>query len=636
MHQNTPLFRIQLGTLALLFVFFSAHLLTAQELYVPRDIKKAYANETRDKSGQPGKNYWQNHGKYDIKLEINPPSRTVKGEEQIIYTNNSPDTLKKLNFKLILNHHKPHAPRLWQVPEDYTTEGVFIDSFHENGEEQTWENQNDGTDKFVNLKNPLLPGGKVELTIKWHFDLSKRSGREGAISENTFFLAYFYPRVAVYDDYLGWDRMTHTGMQEFYNNFNDYKFEVTVPKDFIVWATGTLINPEEVLQEPYLGKFKQSLTSDDVLSIVSQEDLRKGQITAQTEHVTWKWEANNISDISLALSNEYNWDAASVVVDSTTMRRASAQAAYDSAAVDFQQMVGFIQHTLNWFSNHWPGVPYPFEKMTAIRGFADMEYPMMANDASNPTRPDITRFVAQHEIAHSYFPFYMGINETRFALMDEGWATTFEHLIMREDLGEEEAVKSFKDFRVRRWITNPSMEADIPIITPTNALASRAARNNEYIKTSLGYLALKDMLGDDIFKKALHEYMETWNGKHPIPWDFFNCFNQSANEDLNWFWRSWFFEPTYIDFGIKEVKFNKNSVQLEIENIGGMPAPFNLVLESEKGEKYTHHVNPRVWSKPSGSNVFKIRLKKLKNITKVSIDGGIWMDADESNNTRVK
>ena len=420
--------------LFLLFIAFAK----AQDLYRPRDIKQAYKNKTRSMSGEPGENYWQNSGVYDIHVTVNPPEKTIYGTENITYTNNSPDTLKTLNFKLYLNQHRPGAARLSPAGEDYFTSGTHIDSLQENGTKQEWPENSMGTNKKVKLETPLLPGAKVELAINWHFDMSKQSGREGAIDDTTFFLAYFYPRIAVYDDYEGWDTMTFTGSQEFYNDFNDYTVEVTVPKNYIVWATGDLLNPDDVLQKEYADKLKESMTSDSVIRIATPENLSRKQITKQDSTNTWKWKADDITDVAIAISDHYNWDAGSVVVDNKTGRRASVQAAYDEKSADFKKMVGYGKHALDWFSNNYPGVPYPFSKSTIVRGFADMEYPMMVNDSSNDN-DDFTRFVVEHEIAHTYFPFYMGINETRFGFMDEGWATTLEYLIGIADLGKDTA-----------------------------------------------------------------------------------------------------------------------------------------------------------------------------------------------------
>ncbi|MGB7785265.1 MAG: M1 family metallopeptidase [Salinimicrobium sp.] len=601
----------------------------SQELYRPRDIKEAYANKTRSQTGEPGANYWQNKGTYDIELIINPPDRMVRGSEKITYINNSPDTLRSVNFKLILNNHKPGAARLGQTSEERFTDGIIIDKYVENGVEKEWKDKNDGTNKSMELSKPLPPHDSLKLNIDWHFELVEQSGREGAIDSTTFFLAYFYPRVAVYDDYSGWDRMTFTGSQEFYNDFNDYNLSVTVPEDYVVWSTGDLQNPEEVLQQKYLELLRKSMTSDEVITIASLEDLENKEITKDGPN-TWKWTAKNITDVALAVSDHYLWDAASVVVDPVTGRRASVQAAYDEPSKDFQKMVSYGQHALEWFSNNYPGVPYPFSKSTIVRGFADMEYPMMVNDSSTPD-DDFTRFVAEHEIAHTYFPFYMGINETRFGFMDEGWATALEYLISINDLGEEQATQNFQNFRVKYWINDSSMEEDIPIITPTNILSGRAMGNNEYGKAALGYLALKDLLGEEMFKKALQGYMDRWNGKHPVPWDFFYSFNDISGRDLNWFWDSWFFSNNYIDLAITDVQKNGKNALVKLKNIGGMPAPVDLVITAEDGSVTKKHLSPEVWK--NNLKQTSVKIEYSKPIKSIELEGGIFMDADTSNNS---
>ena len=312
------------------------------------------------------------------------------------------------------------------------------------------ESQNDGTNKSIKLKKPLLPKDSIHLALDWHFDVSKQSGREGAIDSTTFFLAYFYPRIAVYDDYSGWDKMTFTGGQEFYSDFNNYKLEVNVPKNFLVWATGELQNPKEVLQEKYSQLLEQSMKTDSVIRIVTPEDLRENQITRQDSVNTWKWEARDIPDVTFAVSNQYNWDAGSVELnDENGRKRVSVQAAYADESEDFHHMVKFGKHALKWFAENYPGIAYPYPKTTIVRGYADMEYPMMVNDNSAKSL-DEARFVVEHEIAHTYFPFYMGTNETPSDLwmrLGHGPRTPYRNC----HLGEEQAVKNFQNFRVRYW-----------------------------------------------------------------------------------------------------------------------------------------------------------------------------------------
>ncbi|MGS2740824.1 M1 family metallopeptidase [Sinomicrobium sp. M5D2P17] len=610
----------------------SAMALQAQELYHPRDVKKAYENHTRGKDGKPGPGYWQNKGVYTIDVIVSPPDRKVTGKETIVYTNNSPDTLKTLNFKLFLNQHKPGAVRLGQASEDYLTSGMHIDAYTENGVEREWKDKNDGTNKMIELATPLAPNASITLGIDWHFDVSVQSGREGAIDETTFFLAYFFPRVAVYDDYRGWDTMIFNGSQEFYNDFNDYTFSVTVPANYIVWATGDLQNPGEVLQPHYAELLEQSMTSDEVLHIATKEDLEGHKVTKQNPNNTWKWKADRITDIAIAISDHYLWDAGSVVVDKATGRRASVQAAYDEPSEDFKEMVNYGKHAMDWFSKNYPGVPYPYSKSTIVRGFADMEYPMMVNDSSFP-EAEFARFVVEHEIAHTYFPFYMGINETRFGFMDEGWATALEFLIGTNDLGKEKAVENFKKFRVSSWAGNADMEYDLPVITPLNALNGISIRANAYGKAAIGYLAMKEYLGDALFSKALKGYMDRWNGKHPIPWDFFYSFNDIAGKDLNWFWDRWYFSNNHIDIAITDASYKKNTLAITLLNKGGMPAPVTIILTDKDGKTQEFHQTPAIWEPNPDSAV--VTLKNVKNITGISLDGGIFMDADTSNDNYI-
>jgi hypothetical protein len=615
--------------LLLLFAFLTCQL-QAQDLYMPRDIKQAYKKGTRSMDGKPGKNYWQNYGRYNISITATPPSRNIIGSETIMYVNNSPDTLRNPNIKLFLNIHKAGAARDGGTSADYLTSGVHIDSVKANGRKVVWEdNPSVFTNRPLRLPKPLAPHDSVLLSFDWHYDISLESNREGMLDSTSYFLAYFYPRVAVYDDYAGWDRMGFSDGKEFYSDFNDYNLTVNVPKNFVVWATGDLQNPQAVLQADYLKKYQESLTSDALIHVATLADMMGKKVTTQKDMNSWVFTTTNIPDVAVALSDHYVWDASSVVVDKTTGRRASVQSAFIDTAADFHQMVDFGKHSLEWFSNNWPGVAYPYSKSTIVQGFADMEYPMMVNDNTTPD-PNFSRFVAEHEIAHTYFPFYMGINETRFAFMDEGWATAFEHLIGRADLGVEMAENLFKRFRVVSWIRDPSQEEDIPIITPSNNLNGPGLGNNAYGKPALGYLAMKDLLGDVVFKKALHEYMDRWHSKHPTPWDFFYSFNDAAGKNLNWFWHNWFFTNGYIDLAVEKVEKEKKGYALQLKNIGGFFAPVDVKIDYADGSKETIHLTPEAWHDNPNMSIVHLKTKKVP--VAVALDGGIFMDADMSNN----
>lgn len=611
-------------------IFIFSQTLQAQSLYMPRNIKQAYQKGTRSMDGKPGKNYWQNSARYNLTITAAPPNRTIRGTEEITYVNNSPDTLRLLVFKLFLNSHKPGAIRQTPASAEYLTSGVHIDKYTENNTTKTWQDAGNLTNKRVALSKPLLPRDSVKLSIDWHFDISQESNREGSLDSTTFFLAYFYPRVAVYDDYNGWDRTDFTEAQEFYNDFNDYTLTVNVPKNYIVWSTGDLLNADDVLQPTFAQRLRESMQTDQLVHVATLDDLSSGRVTKQQDMNSWKWKASYVPDVALCISDHYVWDASSVVVDKATNRRASVQSAFLDNARDFHQMVGFGQHALDWFSNNWPGVPYPYPKTTIVQGFADMEYPMMVNDATTQDL-NFSRFVAEHEIAHTWFPFYMGINETRYGFMDEGWATALEYLISQADLGNETATRNFQQFRVAFWSKDPSAEEDLPIITPSNILSGAALGNNEYGKAAIGYLALKELLGDELFKKSLHEFMERWHGKHPTPWDMFYSFNNASGQDLNWFWNNWFFSNHYIDFAIKQVSVSASKCTVSIQNVGGYVAPVDVVLTFDDGTKESFHQTPALWK--TNQQHATVTLPVRKKVQSVVLEGGIFMDADSDNNT---
>jgi hypothetical protein len=625
---NLQRMKTGLFVMTLLITFLGAN---AQDLYIPRNIKQAYLKETRSAEGRPGGKYWQNYGRYNINITATPPGRTIKGSENITYINNSPDSLKNIVIRIIANIHKPGAARYSSAGADYLTSGVSIDSFVVNGVAQSWTEDGFHTTWYpVPLPKQVLPKDSLKLTIAWHYDLSKESGREGMLDSTTFYLAYFYPRVSVYDDYNGWDQTNFTDLQEFYSDFNDYSVSVTVPQNFVVWSTGTLQNADAVLQPSFAKRLQESFASDSVIHVATLQDMLGKKVTATNTMNTWKWNAVGVPDVALAISDHYVWDAASVVVDDATHRRVSMQSAFDDTAQDFHQMTGFGTHALSWLSHNWPGQPYPYPKMTAVQGQADMEYPMMINDSHNDA-PEFSRFVAEHEIAHTWMPFYMGINEGRYAFMDEGWATTFEYLIGISDLGQQSAESFYKQFRVQGWINDKSSEEDIPVITPANALTGIGYGNNAYVKPSLGYLAMKEMLGDTLFKKCLLEYMDRWHGKHPIPWDFFYTFNNVSGKNLNWFWSNWYFSNGYIDIALQNIVQNKKSSTAYVQNIGGFATPFNLVVTYQDGSTQTFRETAEVWS--ANQKATAVIIPSGKAIASAQLQGGIFMDADETNNT---
>lgn len=620
---------LRLAPVFYISILFCFSELRSQTLNEPKNILEAYKKNTRSISGDPGGRYWQNSASYDISITALPPSRTIRGSETISYSNNSPDTLKSIVIKLILNEHKPGAGSFGRIDKNYLTAGIKIEKLLVDGKKSLWSKDMGRTTwQELPLSEPLLPGKNLKMEIDWSYPISRKAGREGMLDETSFFLAYFYPRIAVYDDYAGWDKTDFNGGPEFYNDFNDYSLKVSVPANYIVWATGVLKNQEQVLQADVIGRLKQAAVSDSTITIAGLADLKGRRITQQSKVNTWHFEASNVSDVALGLSDHYIWDASSVVVDSASGRRAEMHAAYSDTASAYREMVQDGRYALNWFSHHLPGVPYPYPKMTAFEGNADMEYPMMINDTS--IEGPNGRRVTNHEIAHSWFPFYMGTNETRYAFMDEGWASTLELLIGRSYAQREDMDNLYKLKRVKPWIQSARPGGEQAIITPSNELKA-AYRFNAYNKPSLAYLALIDLLGEEQFKKGLLAYMERWNGKHPMPWDFFNTFNDVSGRSLNWFWNNWFFSRYYIDLSVEKVVQSAEDYTVYVRNTGGFAVPFDVVIRYEDGKVEKLHQSPGVWEKNEKETI--VNLGQRKKIRDIKLEGDLFIDANFGDNT---
>ena len=609
-------------------IVFLFHSGGAQTIYIPRDVKDAYHHETRSQNGSPGKNYWQNKASYIINIETTPPSRIIKGDEQIVYTNNSPDTLKSIVVRLFQNQHIASAPKDEGNDSSYYTSGITIKSFSINGIQKKWiDPQFNITVKEILLDTPLMPHAAINFNFDWTYEISTNGDREGVIDSSTYFCAYFYPHIAVYDDFAGWNRIPFTGRQEFYNDFSNYTLNVSVPEKYIVWSTGMLQNADQLLEKKYIDRLNESIKTDSVIHIITKEDLREGNITKKNARNIWTWKADYIPDVAFGISDHYVWDGTSILIDSLRPR-VYVQAAYNDTAWDFHYVANVTRYTLDYLSNQSPGVAYPYPKMTVMQGYSDEEYPMMVNDASYDTYREM-QWTTNHEVIHTYFPFYMGTNETRAAFMDEGWATFYELQMQLVEMPRDTAIDIFTNFRLKGYTKNKSPEVAMPITSPSYMLTGRAYSYNSYCKPALAYLALKELLGDELFKKALQYYMKMWNGKHPLPNDFFNCVNTATGQNLDWFWNNWFYSNNYIDVGIGSVKATDKKYSVTLDNVGGFYVPVDLKVNYADGTNEIIHKSPAIWNSNKTSIQF-IAKKKIKSLNLVE---EIFLDSDTTNDS---
>lgn len=604
---------------------------SAQErgMYIPLNVQKSIQAGVRTADGMPGPAYWQNSSDYVISAMFDPASRTVTGNVQIRYSNASPDTLKQIVVRLYQDIMKKGARRDFQINEKDLTDGVSVTKLEVNGVPVELSGKDApvrriGTNMFVRLSEPLAPKTVLALSAEWSVIIPRYSTiRMGQFDSTSFFVAYWYPQIAVYDDIDGWDTNDYTGETEFYNDFCNYDVTLTMPKGFLVWATGVLQNPEETYASGVLERYRLAMQSDTVVRIVTAEDFEKGAVTAGGEQVTWKFNAENVTDFAFATSPHYLWDASRTTLDQKTGRTTFISAAYNRNSKDFYEVAQIARDAILYFSTRMPAVPYPYPSMTVFNGIGGMEFPMMVNDGSTPNRTAAAGLTS-HEIAHTYFPFYMGINERKYAWMDEGWAVMLPLAFQQENGGKpiENNIRGFE-----RMAGN---DDEMPMIIPSNLLRNNSYRMASYARPGLAYEYLRDVLGTEKFVQALQFYIKNWNGKHPIPYDFFNSFETALKTDLDWFWTPWFLERAFPDPAVTGVKAGKTEATVGVENKGGLPVPLNVVVKYETVPSDTVWYSAEVWK----SNRFKTQVKVPIHAKPVEIEIGHPRvpDVDSTNN----
>lgn len=612
-------------TMLSLFSMMGLGVFAQQPLPVAPEFKQAYAKGTRDVSGRPGKAYWQNTADYDLDINFNPDTRLLKGTVNIIYKNNSPDALKEIWFKLYPNLYKKDSQRAAKINERDFSEGVKISSMTIDGKTISADAMvTEGTNRHTAAS--IAPGKSVKLKITYEFISNEGSHlRTGQVDTGSHFIAYFFPRIAVYDDIDGWNKYPYTGDAEFYNDFCNFKASVTVPENYVLWATGDLVNANTVFTKKIADRLSLAEKVDSVVNVITPEDLAANAVTTGKNFNTFKFDAKNVTDFVFATSNHYLWKSSSLVVDPKTNRRTRVDAVFNPIHKDYYEVIDFARKSVHAMSYDFPKWPYPYAHETIFDGLDQMEYPMMVND--NPVdKRENSITLTIHEIFHTMFPFYMGTNETKYGWMDEGWATIGEWII--SPLIQPGMVD---EYGIKPAATTSGSKTDTPIMTLTPDLKGSGSYTNTYPKPALGYLFVKDYLGEELFTKALHNYIQNWNGKHPMPFDFFYSINEGSGKNLDWFWKRWFFEEGETDLGVTAADKTADGYAVKIENKSQKPLPVDLTLTFDDGSTEKVHYNIGVWEK--GDQTIILPVKTTKKVNTIVLGSTYVPDKNSSNNT---
>jgi hypothetical protein len=629
-----------------------------------RGFLKAVENGTRTTSGRPGPTYWQQWADYELTATLRPAERRLYGKGRIVYHNRSPDTLSTVYLHLMQNVHAVGAMR--NRPQQVTG-GVVLSRVAAGGTELTLQSSRRppgeeeerppgyvvrGTILQIVLPTAVPPSDSLVLELDWTFQIPSQGGgnRMGWSGDDFFFIAYWYPQMAVYDDVVGWQIDPFLGAAELYTGFGSYDLTVEVPAGWIVLSTGTLQNPEDVLDPAVFSRLRQAEASDSVVRVVREGDLAAGRTTRPSAGtLAWRFWADTARDIAFSASRASLWDAVRTPVgdrdaDGQT-DYARVDAIYRASAPRWASAARYGRHALDFFSRYL-ALPYPWNHMSLIEGGGiiggGMEFPMMTLMGDYNARSDSALYyVTAHELGHMWLPMIVGSDERRHAWMDEGM-TSFNENQSRKEFFPGEASED-TDREGYLAVARSGQEGEM--MRWTDHHYPGRAGTASYSKPSTVHAALEGLLGEDLFLPAYREYIRRWAYKHPTPWDFFLTIEDVTGRDLEWFWRAWYYETWTLDQAVLDVRPGAGSddtdestgdgasgaTDIIIRDLGRVPMPARVRVTRENGELLDLEVPVETWL--AGKTEAVLTVPSGSPVVRVEIDpDALFPDIDRNNN----
>ena len=595
-------------------------------------------NSVRTADGSPGPDYWQQQADYTIEVKLDEEQRRIQGSQRVIYYNNSPHTLEYLWLQLDQNRRAPHSEealtQAFSLPDSIPVKSLiyYLKAWSRDGGIHI-EDVIDGNGRplshlvqktmlRIDMPEPLPPGGKHTFHIDWWYLINDRmedAGRSGLEyfpedQNYVFTIAQFYPRMAVYDDYEGWQHKQFLGAGEFALTFGDYDVKITVPDDHILVATGELRNPKEVLNKKQLASWRRAKTSfEEKIVIASQEDAEVREKQRSKKMKTWHFSAKKVRDFAFATSRKFIWDAQAVEVGG---RNILAQSFYPKEGNPLweEESTKAVINTLRTYSKYSFDYPYPVATSVHAANIG-MEYPMICFNFGRPAKDgyysQALRYnmigVVIHEVGHNFFPMIVNSDERQWTWMDEGINSFLQYRT------EQECYEHFPSSRGPATSIISYMKFDKNRIRPimTNSEQVRFLGHNAYGKPAAALNILREtVLGQEVFDHALKSYAKRWAFKHPKPADFFRTMEDASGVDLDWFWKGWFYSTDHVDMSIDTVIwFREVSSNLLTEVFNNQrPANFTIIdtpdpyywefrdrlpedaIRKEFGEKYIYEI----------------------------------------------
>ena len=544
-------------------------------------------NEYRTASGAPGPKYWQQRCDYDIKCSLDETNLVLTGAETVSYYNNSPDVLTYLWLQLDENEHSSVNNANYQDPSSARQFGSNSYGLNTSAVDRMLEGKGDNgygdiitritgatgnalhftinkTMMRVELPQPLKPGQKFVFNVDWHYKITNRltfGGRGGyelfpEDGNYLFTMTQWYPRLCVYSDFQGWQNHQFTGRGEFALVFGNFKVQMTVPADHVVGGTGECQNYQQVLTPAQFSRWQKAQTAREPMEVATLEEAKYAEGHKKSGTKTYIFKADMVRDFAWTSSRKFIWDAMPTIVEG---KKIMCMSYYGKEAYGLYRKYStkLVAHTVKSYSHFT--FPYPYPVAQSVEAANGMEYPMICfnrgRTEKDGTYSEATKNgmigVIIHEVGHNFFPMIVNSDERQWTWMDEGLNTFCEYLT--EELWDNK----FPSRRGPAWTIVDYMKLPKDQLEPimTNSENIVQFGPNAYSKPSTGLNILREtIMGRELFDYAFKEYARRWAFKHPTPADFFRTMEDASAEDLDWFWRGWFFGTDPVDISLDSVK----------------------------------------------------------------------------------
>lgn len=606
----------------------------------------AYGDEVRAADGTPGPKYWQNRADYKIDASLDELQHSITGKVTITYTNNSPQNLPFVWLQLDQNIYRKDSRAVattfigggrWANQNDfdggYAIRSVLI--LLPDGKEVKVPYTI--TDTRMQIKLPAAikaRGGAVKIKINYSFPVPEygtdRMGRMNTKNGWIYQVAQWYPRMCVYDNIEGWNTLPYLGQGEFYLEYGNIEYSVTVPGNHIVVGSGELLNPTEVLTPEQQKRYAHAKASDKTVMLRTETEVTDPALRPSKKRLTWKFKCLNTRDVAWASSTAFVWDAARINLPNN--KKAVAMSVYPVECANdssWKRSTEYVKGAIEFYSNYLYPFTYPVATNVAgnVRG---MEYPGIVFCGANATKGGLWG-VTSHEFGHNWFPMIVGSNERKYAWMDEGFNTFINTLAEQQfNNGEYDGNRAMKaDSFVNQFFgSNAEGINTVPDVADPRNLGIVA-----YRKPGFGLQLLREhILGPARFDSAFSYYVHQWAFKHPTPYDFFHCIENHVGESLNWFWRGWFLENWKIDQAVDKVGYTRDGIPvIIIANLEQLPMPVTVEVTEADGKTDRVQLPVEVWQH---GNTWMFAYPAKNKITKVVIDPDNKVpDVNRSNNT---